>query len=112
MNPYERRIIHSALQNDKNVVTSSEGEEPFRYVVVSLKKERKEFSRDYGSRGSGYFRDGGSRRNFGSSYGNRGGGAYRNYDRSERQSRYGSRYPRTDRMNQNEERTSSADSEE
>lgn len=38
MNPYERRIIHSALQNDKYVVTHSEGEEPFRRVVVSLKK--------------------------------------------------------------------------
>ena len=38
MNPYERRIIHSALQNDKYVVTHSEGEEPFRRVVVSMKK--------------------------------------------------------------------------
>lgn len=38
MNPYERRIIHSALQNDKYVVTHSEGEEPFRRVVVALKK--------------------------------------------------------------------------
>ena len=39
MNPYERRIIHSALQNDKYVVTRSEGEEPFRHVVISLKKD-------------------------------------------------------------------------
>lgn len=38
MNPYERRIIHSALQNDKYVTTHSEGEEPFRRVVVSLKR--------------------------------------------------------------------------
>ena len=38
MNPYERRIIHSALQNDKYVVTHSEGEEPFRHVVVTYKK--------------------------------------------------------------------------
>lgn len=38
MNPYERRIIHSALQNDKYVTTHSEGEEPFRRVVVSMKK--------------------------------------------------------------------------
>ncbi len=38
MNPYERRIIHSALQNDKYVTTHSEGEEPFRHVVVVLKK--------------------------------------------------------------------------
>ena len=39
MNPYERRIIHSALQNDKFVVTRSDGEEPFRHVVISLKKD-------------------------------------------------------------------------
>ena len=36
MNPYERRIIHSALQSDKNVTTHSEGEEPYRRVVVTL----------------------------------------------------------------------------
>jgi len=39
MNPYERRIIHSALQNDKFVTTHSEGDEPFRRVVVTLKKK-------------------------------------------------------------------------
>jgi spoIIIJ-associated protein len=38
MNPYERRIIHSALQNDSYVTTHSEGEEPYRHVVVTLKK--------------------------------------------------------------------------
>ena len=38
MNPYERRIIHSALQNDSSVATHSEGEEPYRFVVVTLKK--------------------------------------------------------------------------
>ena len=38
MNPFERRVIHSALQNDKYVSTHSEGEEPFRHVVVTLKK--------------------------------------------------------------------------
>ena len=38
MNPYERRIIHSALQNDPYVTTHSEGEEPYRKVVVTLKK--------------------------------------------------------------------------
>ena len=37
MNPYERRIIHSALQNDRYVTTHSEGEEPYRKVVVTLK---------------------------------------------------------------------------
>ena len=38
MNPYERRIIHSSLQNNKYVTTYSEGEEPFRNVVIDLKK--------------------------------------------------------------------------
>jgi spoIIIJ-associated protein len=38
MNPFERRVIHSALQNDKYVTTHSEGEEPYRYVVVTLKR--------------------------------------------------------------------------
>ena len=37
MNPYERRIIHSALQNNPYVATHSEGEEPYRKVVVTLK---------------------------------------------------------------------------
>ncbi len=39
MNPYERRIIHSALQADKSVTTHSEGEEPYRRVVVTLVKK-------------------------------------------------------------------------
>lgn len=49
MNPYERRIIHSALQNDKYVETHSEGEEPFRRVVVTLKKGvmNKEYKNSY-----------------------------------------------------------------
>lgn len=38
MNPYERRIIHSILQNDKFVETHSEGEEPYRRVLITLKK--------------------------------------------------------------------------
>ncbi|MCR5148759.1 MAG: protein jag [Eubacterium sp.] len=38
MNPYERRVIHSILQNDKYVSTHSEGEEPFRRVVITLNK--------------------------------------------------------------------------
>ncbi len=47
MNPYERRIIHAALQNDKYVTTHSEGEEPNRKVVISLKDEaRSGFSRN------------------------------------------------------------------
>lgn len=52
MNPYERRIIHSALQNDRYVTTYSEGDEPFRHVVVVLKKYEKndrKFERRYGS---------------------------------------------------------------
>lgn len=47
MNPFERRVIHSALQGDKYVSTHSEGEEPFRHVVVTLKKyNRKSDGRD------------------------------------------------------------------
>ena len=38
MNPYERRIIHSALQDDKYVTTHSEGDEPYRRVVITPKK--------------------------------------------------------------------------
>ena len=41
MNPYERRIIHSALQNDPYVTTHSEGEEPYRKVVVTLKRNNR-----------------------------------------------------------------------
>ena len=37
MNPYERRIIHSTLQNDRYVTTYSEGTEPHRYVVITMK---------------------------------------------------------------------------
>ena len=37
MNPFERRVIHSALQNDRYVTTHSEGEEPYRHVVITLK---------------------------------------------------------------------------
>ena len=47
MNPYERRIIHSALQDDKYVTTHSEGDEPNRKVVISLKDEaRNSYSRN------------------------------------------------------------------
>ncbi|MBH1942497.1 protein jag [Mobilitalea sibirica] len=55
MNPYERRIIHSALQNDKYVETYSEGEEPYRKVVINVKKTNRDskfnknnYNRDYG----------------------------------------------------------------
>lgn len=55
MNPYERRVIHAALQNDRYVVTRSEGEEPFRHVVISLKRERSYNGRPNGGKG-GYNR--------------------------------------------------------
>ena len=38
MNPYERRILHSALQNDPDVTTHSEGEEPYRRVIITLNR--------------------------------------------------------------------------
>lgn len=60
MNPYERRIIHSALQNDRFVSTKSEGEEPFRHVVIFAKESRdrgghynsRPYNRDRGERSS------------------------------------------------------------
>lgn len=66
MNPYERRIIHSALQHDRYVETHSEGEEPYRKVVVTLKKEYYDYN-------------GGGRSN---SHGRYYGGSNRNYNRN------------------------------
>ncbi len=43
MNPYERRVIHFALQNDRYVTTHSEGEGPNRHVVVTLDKDAKDY---------------------------------------------------------------------
>ncbi|MFG6368394.1 MAG: protein jag [Lachnospiraceae bacterium] len=57
MNPYERRIIHSALQNDKYVTTHSEGEEPFRRVVVTPKKDSN-YNDAKGYRGSRSYNNG------------------------------------------------------
>lgn len=65
MNPYERRVIHSALQKDKYVETHSEGEEPYRKVVITLKpgvdtgyERRGKYSygnnRSYGKRNGNY----------------------------------------------------------
>lgn len=73
MNPYERRIIHSALQNDKYVETHSEGEEPFRKVVISMKKgvtynnsnNNKYGNRDYNKR----FNNNTSKKDFQKKYG-------------------------------------------
>ena len=39
MNPFERRVIHSAQQNDRYVSTHSEGDEPYRHVVITLKRQ-------------------------------------------------------------------------
>ena len=50
MNPYERRVIHSALQNDRYVTTHSEGEEPYRRVVVTLKDNHRNHYHKKGER--------------------------------------------------------------
>lgn len=68
MNPYERRIIHSALQDDPFVTTHSEGEEPDRKVVVTLKADvdLDALDRKYGERryrGRGGYRSNGRRGN-------------------------------------------------
>ena len=75
MNPYERRIIHSALQNDKYVTTHSEGEEPFRRVVVVPKKDA-----GYSDRG-GYNRGGYNKGYNKGGYG-RGGYSNRGYNKN------------------------------
>lgn len=73
MNPYERRIIHSTLQNDKMVETYSQGEEPNRKVVVAMKKGY----RDYNNRNNGYKK---YNRNYRKSNYNRGGYDKRNFE--------------------------------
>ena len=59
MNPYERRIIHAALQDDKYVSTHSEGDEPHRKVVVTLNREYESElpRRDNYRRRNNYYRD-------------------------------------------------------
>lgn len=57
MNPYERRIIHSALQNDKYVETYSEGEEPYRKVVINIKKTMKDVKYQGNRQNNGYKKD-------------------------------------------------------
>ncbi|MBB2184742.1 protein jag [Lachnospiraceae bacterium MD1] len=57
MNPYERRIIHSALQNDKYVETYSEGEEPYRKVVVNIKKGMRDLKYSNNKSTGGYRKD-------------------------------------------------------
>lgn len=58
MNPYERRIIHSALQNDKFVETYSEGEEPYRKVVVNIKKTLRDTKYSNNKPNNSYSKDG------------------------------------------------------
>ncbi len=91
MNPYERRIIHSALQGDKYVDTHSEGDEPYRKVVVTLKK---------GLEDTGY----------------QGGYKKRNYNRNGRGGHYNNRRPGNRRYNNTPDENSvaveSADSAE
>jgi spoIIIJ-associated protein len=57
MNPYERRIIHSALQNDKYVETYSEGEEPYRKVVINIKKAYRDSRPNNRPAGNNYRKD-------------------------------------------------------
>lgn len=71
MTPYERRIIHSALQYDKAVETYSEGEEPNRKVVIAPKKGY----RDYGNRSGGYKK---YNKNYNNNYNSNRGGYSRN----------------------------------
>lgn len=86
MNPYERRIIHSALADDPDVTTKSEGEEPARYVVI-LPKNARPYQKNYEGRGDRNER-GGSRGRFNRDRNDRSRG-----DRNERGSRYGERKP-------------------
>lgn len=57
MNPYERRIIHSALMDDPDVTTKSEGKEPGRFVVIIPKNMKPYEKRDRGDRNRGYNKD-------------------------------------------------------
>ena len=80
MNPYERRIIHAALQGDRYVETHSEGEEPYRKVIVTLRADAPYEERRYsGNRYGGYNKGGYGNRGGKGGYGNRGGkGGYGN----------------------------------
>ena len=69
MNPYERRVIHSALQSDRYVETHSEGEEPFRRVVVTL-KEGVKVRENHGNRHRRY----GNNKNYNRNNNKKGGG--------------------------------------
>ena len=83
MNPYERRIIHSSLQNEKYITTYSEGEEPYRKVVVALKKDENGVDLLKEER----FEKGGRGRNSRNGKGGRGGRRGRDYRGSKNSSR-------------------------
>ena len=83
MNPYERRIIHSSLQNEKYITTYSEGEEPYRKVVVALKKDENGVDLLKEER----FEKGGRGRNSRNGKGGRGGRRGRDYRGSKNNSR-------------------------
>ena len=65
MNPYERRIIHSALVDNPDVTTKSEGKEPGRFVVIIPKNMKPYEKRDRGDRNRGYNKDRGGRGGYG-----------------------------------------------
>ncbi len=74
MNPYERRIIHSTLQNDRYVETHSEGDEPYRKVVVAPKRVAREYNNSNNGGGNGgYSSNGYANQNYkdGDNYENR-----------------------------------------
>ena len=84
MNPYDRRIVHSALMENGEVTTHSEGKEPARYVVITPKNMRPYDRNDRGNRNN--------------RYNNRGGNGGRNGKFGDRNDRYGSKkpYPKRD----------------
>ena len=87
MNPYERRIIHSTLQGDKYVETHSEGEDPYRKVVITMRKDAPRDNRYRDRRGGGYGNKGGYGGRKGGYNNNRGGyGKKKIYPRHNEQS--------------------------
>ncbi len=77
MNPYERRIIHSALQNDKFVETYSEGEEPYRKVVINIKKSIRDSKPNNKPAGNNYRKD----NKYGHGHGSGNGNTFKGYNK-------------------------------
>ncbi len=95
MNPYERRIIHSALQGDRYVTTKSEGEDPYRHVVILLKNPS-EGAPERGGRYSGN-RGGRGRNNYRGNRGDRSSsGRYGNMSRYDSEEESGKKDDRMD----------------